>query len=89
MFFDHTDLRIGASRAKFDAESDFDVRFAVAPPKPSKKYENLNFRAKKSLTKFFWRQKMKCRESSETRFGKFSRRSEPCLKGKRPFEVRE
>ena len=30
---------------------------------------------------------MKCRGSSETRFGKVSRRSEPCLGGKRPFDV--
>ena len=30
---------------------------------------------------------MKCRGSPETRFPKVSRRSEPCLGGKRPFEV--
>ena len=29
-----TDLRISLSRAKFDAEDDFDVRFAVEPRKP-------------------------------------------------------
>ena len=31
--------------------------------------------------------KMKCRESSETRFGKVWCRSELCSRGKRPFEV--
>ena len=36
---------------------------------------------------FFRRQKMKCRESSETRFGQVSRRSEPSSRGKRPFKV--
>ena len=29
MFFGRTDLRIGESKAKFDAESDFEVRLAV------------------------------------------------------------
>ena len=33
MIFGRTDLRIGVSGAKFDAESDFDVRLAVAPQK--------------------------------------------------------
>ena len=31
--FGHTDLRKAVSKAKFDAESDFEVRLAVAPPK--------------------------------------------------------
>ena len=35
------------------------------------------------------RRKIKCRESSETRFGKVSRRSEPSSRGKRPFKVSE
>ncbi len=34
MIFGRTDLRISLSRAKFDAEADFDVRSAVAPQKP-------------------------------------------------------
>ena len=38
---------------------------------------------------FFWLRKMKRRESSETRFGKVSRRSEPSSRGKRPFENTE
>ncbi len=44
MIFGHTDLRIGLSRAKFDAESDFEVRLAVAPQKPSQNSEKLIFR---------------------------------------------
>ena len=36
---------------------------------------------------FFRRRKMKCSKSSETRFPKVSRRSEPSSRGKRPFEV--
>ena len=31
-----TDLRVRESRAKFDAEADFDVRSGVAPPKSTK-----------------------------------------------------
>ena len=42
---------------------------------------------KKWRTKNFRRRKMKCRESPETCFPKFWGRSEPCLKGKRPFKV--
>ena len=37
----------------------------------------------------FRRRKMKCRESSETRFPKVSRRSDPSLRGKGPFKVSE
>ena len=33
IFFGCTDLRIGVSGAKFDAEVDFEVPFAPAPPK--------------------------------------------------------
>ena len=39
MIFGRTDLRISVSEAKFDAESDFEVRFAVAPPKSNKNCE--------------------------------------------------
>ena len=52
---------------------------------------------KKSSTKIFWKKnhpklffrcrKMKRWESSETRFGQVSRRSEPSSRGKRPFKV--
>ena len=37
--------------------------------------------------KKFQRRKMKHCKSPETRFAKVSRRSEPCSRGKRPFEV--
>ena len=43
MVFGRTDLRIDASEAKFDAESDFDVRLAVAPQKPNQTRKKLNF----------------------------------------------
>ncbi len=39
MFFGRTDLRIGVSGAKFDAEVDFEIRFAPAPPKLDKNLE--------------------------------------------------
>ena len=39
MIFDRTDLRKDVSGAKFDAESDFEVRLAVVPPKSMKNYE--------------------------------------------------
>ena len=42
---------------------------------------------KKSSKTFFRCRKMKRWESSETRFGQVSRRSEPSSRGKRPFEV--
>ena len=45
MFFGRTDLRTSVSRAKFDAESDFEVRLAVAPQKPSQNGEKLIFRS--------------------------------------------
>ena len=38
-----TDLRISLSEAKFNAEADFDVRLAVAPPKPHEMDEKLFF----------------------------------------------
>ena len=41
MIFGRTDLRKGASKAKFDAGSDFEVRLAVAPQKPSQNSEKL------------------------------------------------
>ena len=41
MIFGRTDLRKGVSEAKFDAESDFEVRLAVAPQKPGKNNNKL------------------------------------------------
>ena len=41
MIFGRTDLRIGVSEAKFDAEADFEIRLAVAPRKPHQNCEKL------------------------------------------------
>ena len=46
MIFGRTDLRISVSGAKFDAEADFEVRFAVGLQKWDKNYEKLNCRFK-------------------------------------------
>ena len=51
--FGRTDLRISVSRAKVDAESDFEVRLAVAPQKPrpidgKRNFEIEKFRKKNS-----------------------------------------
>ena len=70
IIFGRTDLRKGVSRAKFDAESDFEVHLAVAPQKPCQNSEKTIFRPEKFADFFFQRRKMKCRGSSETRFGK-------------------
>ena len=47
MIFGHTDFRKGVSGAKFDAESDFDVRLAVAPQKPNQNSEKIIYRSEK------------------------------------------
>ena len=52
-FFGRTDLRISLSRAKFDVEADFDVRSAVAPPKPGQIGKKRNFRSKIFAQKIF------------------------------------
>ena len=72
----------------FDEESANDAHTAVAHPK----HQFIGFTPKISFDenfaqKDFGRRKMKCWESSETRFGQVSCRSEPCSGGKRPFEV--
>ena len=53
VIFGRTDLRISLSGAKFDAEADFDVRLAVAPPKPDQIMEKLIFRSEKFAEKNF------------------------------------
>ena len=52
-----------------------------------KQKKQLIFSIEKSKFRFVWRRKMKRWESSEKRFGKVSRQSEPSSRGKRPFEV--
>ena len=69
MIFGRTDHRKGVSPANFDAESDFEVRLAVAPHKPSQNCKKLILYLKISST-FFWRRKMKCWRLCKTRFGK-------------------
>ena len=87
MFLICTDLRIGVSGSKFNAEADFEVRFAVALQKSGQNGEKLIFRPKFSPKKNFQRRKMKRRESSETRFPEVWRLYGPCLRGKQPFKV--
>ena len=66
-----TDLRIDVSGAKFDAESDFEVRLAVAPQKPGQHREKLIFLDQQIRRKTENRRRtMKCQGSSETCFGK-------------------
>ena len=86
--FGRTDLRIGVSGAKFDAESDFEVRLAVAPQKTSQNSEKLIFRPPKKVDLFFRRRKMKCRGSSETRFDRRILSESLIFGDKRPFKVR-
>ena len=45
VFWTFSDLRIGVSGEKNDAEADFQVRLAVAPPKHDKNYKKLTFRS--------------------------------------------
>ena len=51
--FGRTDLRKGASEAKFDVEADFDVKKSLAPPKSAKNYKNLKKIAKNFPKKKF------------------------------------
>ena len=53
MIFHCTDLRKAVSAAKFDAESDFEVRLAVAPPKSIKIHEKLIYGTEKTYEKCF------------------------------------
>ena len=89
MNFGRTEVIIGASKAKFCRESFGEVRFCVAPQKPGKNRGKLVFETKKCRTQNFWCRKIKCWESSETRFPKFSSRTERSERGKRPFKVFE
>ena len=84
-FFGRTDLSRSLSRAKFDAEADFEVHLAVARQNSHQIDEKLNFRSKNFAEKNFWRRKTKRPESFEKRFGKFSRQSEPCSTGSEKF----
>ena len=87
--FGHTDLRIGVSRAKFGAESDFEVRLSAAPQKLSQNSEKLNFPTQKIFIFFCRRRKMKCRGSSEMGFDRRILPESLISGGKRPFKVLE
>ena len=52
MIFSRTDLRKAVSGAKFEAQSDFEVRLAVAPQKPSQNNEKLIFRPNQKVDFF-------------------------------------
>ena len=68
MFFGRTDLILGASKAKYCEELDFETRFYVAPQDPAKNTKaRISETGKIRKTKFGCR-KIKCRGSSETRF---------------------
>ena len=86
------ELKIGEIVVTFEDASAHYAQKLVAPPKLWKCVNFLSlFEAVKIWHQFFsWvfcRRKMKCGESSETRFGKVWSRSEPSLRGKRPFKV--
>ena len=53
MIFNRTDLRKGVSGAKFDAEPDFEVHLAIAPPKSMENDEKLSSKAENSSNLFF------------------------------------
>ena len=82
-----TALQISPRGVKNAEEVAGDVRFCVAPQKMSENTKKQFFDRTFFAEKIFRRRKMKRRESSETRFGKVSCQSEPCSRGKRPFEV--
>ena len=87
-----TDLKFWPSEAKYLRESDFDVKTSLAPLKSAENDEKSISKTekknpKKKSKKKIRRQKIENRKSSETCFAEVSRRSEPCSKEKRTFEV--
>ena len=82
-----TEMIIGVSGAKLHEEADFDVQKWLAPQKHNQTYEKLISERKNKSGNKNRCHKMKCGESSQTRFGKVSGRTEPSLRGKRPFKV--
>ena len=87
------ELKIKTLGVTFRGASAYYVRKSIAPQKQAVCRFSVE---KKFLTKilskifanfFFRRRKMKCRESSETRFPKVWGRTEPSSRGKRPVKV--
>ena len=83
------DLRRSLSGAKFDAQDDFHVHFAVARPNPRQINEKQKFRSELFAEKKNWHRKIKRPKLFETRFAEVSRQSEPSLTGKRSLKIRE
>ena len=77
MIFGRIELILSVSKAKFDAEADFEVHRPPNPQNPNDKRNKLFFRSE-NFRQFFFsrRRKMKRWELSETRFPKFSWRTE-------------
>ena len=88
--FGRTDLIIGGSKAKNCVEVYFEVHLPVDPQNLAKTSQK-RFLTPKNSPGFvlFVGQQLRCWGSSETRIGRVSCRSEPCLRGKRPFKVPE
>ena len=80
------DLIFWGNGVIFRGESAVYAQKFVAPPKRAIFDLMLHFWSENFIKKIIGRRKIKCRESSETRFGKVSRRSEPSSRGKRPIE---
>ena len=66
--FGRTDLRKGASEAKFDVEADFDVKNSLAPPKSAENHEKLK---KNKSEKIFGVKKSKVANRPKRVFPKF------------------
>ena len=86
MILGRTDLRISVSGAKFDAESDFEVRLAVARQKPKQSNEKLILRSKIFVDKFFSTSKNEMSGIIRNTFSQSLRPNGAILGGKRPFE---
>ena len=87
LIFGCTDLRIGASEAKFDARLDFEVYMAAAPQKPYTNFEQLFFLMNIFVDQFLFGQQMRCWGLSEAGFGEVWSHGGCCLRSEQPFEV--
>ena len=81
----HRELNFGMSGVVFRDRSAGDAQKCTAPPNRHFTCFVMTFKILRKFhpKKTFWHRKVKCRESSETRFAKVSGRTEPCLRGKR------
>ena len=87
------ELKIKTLGVTFRGASAYYVQKSIAPQKQAvcrfsdEFFFWRKFSSKLFAKKNFWRQKMKCWESSETRFPKVWGRTEPSSRGKRPVNV--